>query len=250
MTLAEHGRTHGQGLAGRGLRRQPTEVDQGHDVHDGDPTDHARHPSGSPSRTQDEHPRPRTATRAGAARPGVWMNWNDQVILGYRPSVRAIRRFTVRPVLPPALSALGDLAGNLRWSWHPPTQDVFAEVDPETWEATKQDPVRLLGAVGPDRLEDLAADQGFLDRLGAAKADLDAYLGGERWYGRKAGDEAPDADRLLLAGVRHRRRPAAVLRRPRHPGRRPPQGRQRPRRPARGCRAALPRRLLQAVALA
>ena len=105
--------------------------------------------------------------------------------------MRAIRRFTVRPVLPPALSALGDLAGNLRWSWHPPTQDVFAEVDPETWEATKHDPVRLLGAVGPDRLEQLASDQGFLDRLGAAKADLDAYLGGERWYAAKAGPEAP-----------------------------------------------------------
>ena len=105
--------------------------------------------------------------------------------------MRAIRRFTVRPVLPPALSALTDLAGNLRWSWHPPTQDVFGEVDPETWESTKHDPVRLLGAVSPERLEELAGDQGFLDRLGAAKADLDAYLGGERWYGRKAGADAP-----------------------------------------------------------
>jgi starch phosphorylase len=105
--------------------------------------------------------------------------------------VRAIRRFTVRPVLPPALSALADLAGNLRWSWHPPTQDVFAEVDQETWEAVKHDPVRLLGAVSPDHLEDLAADQGFLDRLGAAKADLDAYLVGERWYTRKAPADAP-----------------------------------------------------------
>ena len=111
--------------------------------------------------------------------------------LGYRPSVRAIRRFTVRPVLPLALSALGDLAGNLRWSWPPPTQDVFAEVDDEVWEATKHDPVRLLGSVNPSRLEALARDQGFLDRLGAAKADLDAYLGGERWYSRKAGSEAP-----------------------------------------------------------
>ena len=63
--------------------------------------------------------------------------------------VRAIRRFTVRPVLPEALAALGELAGNLRWSWHPPTQDVFAEVDPELWESTGRDPVRLLGAVEP-----------------------------------------------------------------------------------------------------
>ena len=52
-------------------------------------------------------------------------------------------------------------------------------------------PQRLLGAVGSDRLEQLASDQGFLDRLGAAKADLDAYLGGERWYSRKAPSDAP-----------------------------------------------------------
>ena len=50
--------------------------------------------------------------------------------------MRAIRRFTVRPVLPEPLAALGTLAANLRWSWHPPTQDVFAAVDPERWEAT------------------------------------------------------------------------------------------------------------------
>ena len=57
-------------------------------------------------------------------------------------------------------------------------------------------------------------------------------------------------DRLLLAGVRHHGRAAAVLRRPRHPRRRPPQGRQRPRRPARGRRPALQERVLQAVAVA
>jgi starch phosphorylase len=105
--------------------------------------------------------------------------------------VRAIRRFTVRPVLPPALAALGELAGNLRWSWHPPTQDVFAAVDPDVWESTGHDPVKLLGAVNPARLEELAAEDGFVQRLAAAKADLDAYLTGERWYARKAGSDAP-----------------------------------------------------------
>ena len=53
--------------------------------------------------------------------------------------MRAIRRFTVRPVLPPALAALGELAGNLRWSWHPETQDVFARVDADLWESTGRD---------------------------------------------------------------------------------------------------------------
>ena len=70
--------------------------------------------------------------------------------------MRAIRRFTVRPVLPPVLTPLADLASNLRWSWHPPTQDVFAAVDPQAWDAVDHDPVRLLGAVGRERWAELS----------------------------------------------------------------------------------------------
>ncbi|MGZ4445831.1 MAG: alpha-glucan family phosphorylase [Nocardioides sp.] len=107
--------------------------------------------------------------------------------------MRAIRRFTVRPVLPQALSALGDLAGNLRWSWHPETQDVFEAVDPDLWESTGRDPVKLLGAVARPRLDELAADPTFLEMLRAAKADLDAYLGGDRWFQRREAATGPRA---------------------------------------------------------
>ncbi|HQR26210.1 MAG TPA: alpha-glucan family phosphorylase [Nocardioides sp.] len=107
--------------------------------------------------------------------------------------MRAIRRFTVRPVLPAELTALGDLAGNLRWSWHPPTQDVFRAVDPGVWERVHHDPVRLLGAVGRARLEALAADDEFRHSLESTRADLEAYLTGERWYHRRGGDDAPRA---------------------------------------------------------
>ncbi len=106
--------------------------------------------------------------------------------------MRAIRRFTVRPVLPEALASLGTLAGNLRWSWHPPTQDVFAAVDSDLWESTGHDPVRLLGAVDTSRLDQLAADGAFLDLLTAAQADLDGYLAGDHWY-RTVGEDAPQA---------------------------------------------------------
>ncbi|WP_341241818.1 alpha-glucan family phosphorylase [uncultured Nocardioides sp.] len=99
--------------------------------------------------------------------------------------MRAIRRFTVRPVLPARLGALSELAGNLRWSWHPPTQDVFATVDAALWESTGHDPVRLLASVGADRLEQLAADDEFVARLEAARADLAAYVEGERWYQKR-----------------------------------------------------------------
>ena len=110
--------------------------------------------------------------------------------------MRAIRRFTVRPVLPEALAALSELAGNLRWSWHPPTQDVFVEVDPDLWESSGHDPVRLLGEVGRDRFTQLAADEGFLRRLADAKADLDRYLTEDRWY-QKHGDSGGAAPRAV-----------------------------------------------------
>ncbi|MGD9959590.1 alpha-glucan family phosphorylase [Nocardioides sp.] len=107
--------------------------------------------------------------------------------------MRAIRRFTVRPVLPDALTALGTLAVNLRWSWHPETQDVFRAIDADLWESTGRDPVRLLGAVGTGRLAELAADPAFLEHLDRIARDLEDYLSGDRWFQRLPAEERPAA---------------------------------------------------------
>ncbi len=96
--------------------------------------------------------------------------------------MKALRRFTVRPQLPPALAALGPLIRNLRWSWHPPSQDLFADIDRELWKRFEGDPLRLLGAVSVARLEELAADEPFLSRMHGLAADLDHYLTDPRWY--------------------------------------------------------------------
>ncbi|MCF3961943.1 alpha-glucan family phosphorylase [Streptomyces fuscigenes] len=108
--------------------------------------------------------------------------------------MKAIRRFTVRPVLPEPLGPLSDLARNLRWSWHTGTRELFEAVDPEGWQAAGRDPVRLLGSVSAARLAELAADRSFVDRLDAAAADLDAYLHEDRWYQRRdaGADDAAD----------------------------------------------------------
>ncbi|MGV9241438.1 DUF3417 domain-containing protein, partial [Streptomyces nigra] len=82
--------------------------------------------------------------------------------------MKAIRRFTVRPVLPEPLRPLSDLARNLRWSWHAQTRELFRSVDPGRWAASGDDPVRLLGSVPPARLAELAQDASFLERLAAA----------------------------------------------------------------------------------
>ncbi|HET9656545.1 MAG TPA: alpha-glucan family phosphorylase [Kineosporiaceae bacterium] len=104
--------------------------------------------------------------------------------------MRAIRRFTVRTVLPEPIAALGDLAGNLRWSWHPATCDLFASVDPERWQAARRDPAALLGMLSPEELESLAADPQFVARVRSAAEDLQRYLTEPRWY-QRLGDQVP-----------------------------------------------------------
>ncbi|HEV7812401.1 MAG TPA: alpha-glucan family phosphorylase [Leifsonia sp.] len=96
--------------------------------------------------------------------------------------MKAIRRFTVRAVLPENLGALEELAGNLRWSWHEPTRQLFARIAPELWQQVGHDPIALLGGVDPSRLAELAADQGYVDWANRLRDDLHAYLTEPRWY--------------------------------------------------------------------
>lgn len=103
--------------------------------------------------------------------------------------VRAIRRFTVRTVLPAELAPLEELSLNLRWSWHAPTRDLFAAIDPLLWTSGGQDPIRLLGEVSAERLAELAADQGYVDWVNRMRDDLREYLDSDRWY-QTLGSEA------------------------------------------------------------
>ncbi|MGN6576062.1 MAG: alpha-glucan family phosphorylase, partial [Nocardioides sp.] len=96
--------------------------------------------------------------------------------------MRAIRRFSVRTVLPEPIAALGDLASNLRWSWHAPTRELFADLDPQRWQAVRHDPVALLGDLAPERLAELADDPTFVAKVEAAAADLAEYVEQPRWF--------------------------------------------------------------------
>jgi starch phosphorylase len=96
--------------------------------------------------------------------------------------VKAIRKFTVRSVLPPELSAVGELVANLRWSWHEPTRKLLAHISPDDWDATTGDPIALLGAVSSERLAQLAADSGFVAWANSLRDDLHRYLTEPRWY--------------------------------------------------------------------
>ena len=165
------------------------------------------------------------------------------------PHVKAIRRFSVRTVLPEPIAALGDLASNLRWSWHPPTRDLFQRIDPERWDRVAQGPGLAAarhcprGAVRPGRRLRVRRAPSRRPRRTSTRT-CPSRAGTRR--GPAGRGRRPAGDRLLQPRVRHHRGAAAVLRRPRHPGRRPPQDGLRPRRADRRRRAVLQDRLLQA----
>src|SRR4051794_3042803 len=71
---------------------------------------------------------------------------------------------------------------NLRWTWHPPTQDLFASLDHQAWERSGHDPVRVLGEISSARFAELAADAETVVTVRELADDLAAYLGEPRWY--------------------------------------------------------------------
>ena len=103
-------------------------------------------------------------------------------------AVKAIRRFTVRTVVPAELEALEELADNLRWAWHPETRDVFRAIDPDLWDRVGDDPVGLLGEVSRERLQELAADPGYVDWVRRTRDDLRTYLHRDAWFQRQPDD--------------------------------------------------------------
>ncbi len=93
-----------------------------------------------------------------------------------------MRSFTVRARLPEPLEPLQDLAFNLRWAWDPRTRELFRWVDPQLWEASFHDPVRVLSFVERRRLEQLSTDPAFLAVLGEIHQELARYCSVGRWF--------------------------------------------------------------------
>ncbi|MDX6539061.1 MAG: glycogen phosphorylase [Gaiellales bacterium] len=85
--------------------------------------------------------------------------------------------------LPDELEPLARLAYNLAWTWDQEIAAVLAEVGPGGLAAAGGNPVAMLAAATPARLAELAADDGFRERMAHAAERLDGHLHGPSWYG-------------------------------------------------------------------
>ena len=93
---------------------------------------------------------------------------------GHDEILRAADALAAR--VPQPLAPLARLAFNYRWSWTPDGPDLFASIDADRWERCGENPVRLLGEVGPEALERAASDGALLERIAAVDAAMRADL--------------------------------------------------------------------------
>lgn len=96
--------------------------------------------------------------------------------------MKPLHTFHVGRRLPLSLSALGDIADNLRWSWDRQTQDLFRWIDPALWEETDQNALRVLERVSSERLDDISTDSRFTEFLKKVENDLALYLNADSWF--------------------------------------------------------------------
>ena len=73
--------------------------------------------------------------------------------------------FIVQPSLPAKLKPLLELAYNLYWPRYIETATLFRDLDPGEWEKTDHNPVLLLMSLPAARLQEVAGDPGYIDRL-------------------------------------------------------------------------------------
>src|SRR5512140_1639354 len=103
--------------------------------------------------------------------------------------MRTIRRFTVIPSLPEKLEPLRKLAYNLWWCWSHDAVSLFQRLDRELWETTGHNPVRLLGSIKQERLEEIVEDEGLIAHMHRVEQQFDQYLKSPKWFDRTYPDD-------------------------------------------------------------
>lgn len=91
-----------------------------------------------------------------------------------------IRHMEVRPSLPPALTHLNELAGNLHYSRSRAVRDLFDRVDAVTWAQVEGNPVRFLQLMPQASLDRAADDSAFLAELAAAWRGFEEHCADQR----------------------------------------------------------------------
>ena len=82
----------------------------------------------------------------------------------------------VKQNLPESLSKLEEIANNIWWVWNSDAKQMFREIDKDAWKEASSNPVHLLNILSYEKLNALANDQEFVQRLNAVYDNFKAYM--------------------------------------------------------------------------
>jgi len=89
---------------------------------------------------------------------------------------------TVKPALRGRLARLDTLARNLWLSWNFDAVSLFIRIDSDLWAESGQNPVKMLGMLSQEKIDQLASDQSFLSDLDDVYTQFQRYLKNKPWY--------------------------------------------------------------------
>ena len=92
--------------------------------------------------------------------------------------------YNIVPTLPAALEPLREVGFNVWWTWEPSARRLFRHLDPDLWNRTNHNPIRMLQLSRQARLEELATDKTFLRELKQVYDAFQKYLTRKDTYGK------------------------------------------------------------------
>src|SRR5438874_1259674 len=98
--------------------------------------------------------------------------------------------YNIVPTLPAALEPLREVSFNVWWTWEPSARRLFRHLDPELWNRTNHNPIRMLQLSRQARLEELATDKTFLRELKQVYDAFQKYLTRKDTYGKSGAGAA------------------------------------------------------------
>lgn len=84
-------------------------------------------------------------------------------------------RLDVRPLLPPSLARLDELANDLWYSWNRAARTLFARLQPALWVSVDHSPKAFLRTIDQKHLDQAARDPGFFGDLYRVLSAYDTY---------------------------------------------------------------------------
>lgn len=86
------------------------------------------------------------------------------------------KNIIIKSKLPENLNKLEEMAQNIWWSWDSEAKKLFREIDRPVWKEAASNPVQLLNLLNYDKLDQLANNPEFIEKVDNVYAKFKAYM--------------------------------------------------------------------------